>query len=527
MKFLFIFLLITVYLGLTSETMAQNRANGIVFEDLNRNNKKERNEKGLPNVAVSNGKEVVQTNSKGEYSLPVSSDNIIFVIKPATHTVPVNEYQQPQFFYNHKPNGSPTLKYTGTSPTGELPKSIDFALIPIVEKDRFTMLVFGDPQPYNLTEVDYFYRGVVKEVENVKGIEFGLSLGDLVGDDLNLFQPYKNAIKHVGIPWYNVMGNHDENYDVKNDSLSDETFEREFGPANYAFNHGKVHFIILDDILYPDPRDQNGYWGGFTKGQLELVKNDLKLVPKENLIVLAFHIPIKEEIGEDAFRGSDRDSLFLLLKDFPNTLSMSAHTHYQEQVFMGKADGWLQTKPHHHFNVGASCGDWYSGKPNEQGIPISTMRDGTPKGYIFLKFDGHNYTFDYKVAEKPADYQMEISVPKVVRQNKKTSAGIYANFFIGGPDDVLTYRVDEGEWQTMNRAINYDPAYLHLMHEWDYSDELIGDRRPSNQVDCSHLWRGNIPTDLPLGNHTIEIKAVDMFGRTFTQRSSYRIAEKM
>lgn len=503
---------------------AQNNATGIVYEDLNRNNKRDRSEKGVQNVSVSNGVEVVLTNAKGEYTLPVSNDNIIFVIKPSTHTVPVNELNQPQFYYIHKPNGSPELKYAGTPPTGPLPKSLDFPLIPISEKEQFTMLVFGDPQPYNETEVDYFYRGVVKEVENIKGIEFGLSLGDLVGDNLDLFQPYKNAVKNVGIPWYNVMGNHDEDYDVTADSLSDETFEHHFGPANYAFNHGKVHFIVLDDILYPDPRDQKGYWGGFRKDQLDFVENNLKFVPKDKLIVLAFHIPISEKEGNDPFRDADRERLFQILKDFPNTLSMSAHTHYQEQVFMGKDDGWLQAKPHHHFNVGASCGDWYSGKPDENGVPLSTMRDGTPKGYVFLKFDQNKYTFDYQVAGKPADHYFEIFAPKVVGHNKRSSAGIYANFFIGSPDDAVSFRIDEGEWKPMQRVVEPDPTYLHLLHEWDFSDEVIGDRRPSNPVDCQHLWRAAVPTNLAVGKHIIEVKAVDMFGRTLSQKSSYRIA---
>ncbi len=526
MKFLSIFLLVTVYLCLTPETMAQNRANGIVYEDLNRNNKKDRNEKGIPNVSVSNGVEVVLTNTKGEYTLPVSNDNIIFVIKPSTHTVPVNELNQPQFYYIHKPNGSPELKFAGTTPTGALPKSLDFPLIPISEKEQFTMLVFGDPQPYSETEVDYFYRGVVKEVENIQGVEFGISLGDLVGDNLDLHVPYKNAIKHVGIPWYNVIGNHDENYDVTTDSLSDETFERNFGPANYAFNHGKVHFIVLDDILYPDPRDQKGYWGGFRKDQLDFVENNLKLVPKDKLIVLAFHIPISEDEDGDPFRDADRERLFQILKDFPFTLSMSAHTHYQEQVFMGKETGWLQEKKHHHFNVGASCGDWYSGKPNENGVPLSTMRDGTPKGYVFMKFDQNKYTFDYKVAGKPSDQYFEIFAPKVVGHNQRSSAGIYANFFIGSSNDQVFCRVSDGDWKPMHRIVVQDPTYLHLLHEWDFSDEVIGDRRPSNPVDCQHLWGIGVPTKLPAGQHSIEIKAIDMFGRTLSQKSSYRIAER-
>src|SRR3546814_14550838 len=71
----------------------------------------------------------------------------------------------------------------------------------------------------------------------------------------------------LGVPWFNVMGNHDINFDVKADSLSDESYEAHFGPSNYAFNHGNVHFIVLDDIIYPDPRDGKGYWGGLNRSE--------------------------------------------------------------------------------------------------------------------------------------------------------------------------------------------------------------------------------------------------------------------
>src|SRR5690606_21146726 len=115
--------------------MAQEMANGVVFEDLNRNGKKERREKGIPGVAVSNGIQVVQTDAQGKYTLPVSDDQIIFVIKPSDYEVPVNENNLPQFFYIHKPNGSPELDFAGVAPTGKLPKSVDFGLLPGENKE--------------------------------------------------------------------------------------------------------------------------------------------------------------------------------------------------------------------------------------------------------------------------------------------------------------------------------------------------------------------------------------------------------
>lgn len=501
---------------------AQTSVSGFVYEDANGNGKKDRREQGVAQVAVSNGREVVLTDKKGKYILPVGSDNIISVIKPSGYNVALNKENLPRFYYNHKPNGSPELKFKGVAPTGKLPESVDFALVPSQDKEAFTALIFGDPQPYTQQEVDFFARGIVAEVENIKDVPFGLSLGDLVGDDLSLFNPYIAAVKKAGIPWYNVLGNHDLNFDAKADSLADETFEAHFGPANYAFNYGKVHFIVLDDVLYPDPRDGKSYWGGFRKDQLDFVENDLKHVPKDHLVVLAFHTPLSEPDG-DNFRDEDRQRLFDLLKDFPHTLSLSAHTHLQKQDFFTKADGWRQEKPHHHYNVGTTSGDWYSGKLDKEGIPISTMRDGTPKGYAFIRFEGNKYVIDYKAAGHPKEYRMQVFAPKVVAQGRNTSAGIYANFFMGREQDTLLYRVDEGEWKRMQYQKEHDPDFLHSLQEWDYTEELLPGRRPSNAAQSTHLWRGSIPTRLEPGEHTIEVKVTDMFGRTFTQKGSYRI----
>lgn len=503
---------------------AQTTATGYVFEDLNQNEEKDRREKGIPAVAVTNGLAVVLTDASGKYNLPVDEDDIISVIKPSGYKVRKNEDNLPQFFYIHKSNGSPDLKFKGVGPTGKLPKSVDFALVPSEESEEFTALIFGDPQPYTQQEVDYFAAGIVAELEGIENIPFGLSLGDLVGDDLNLFNPYIKAVKRVGIPWYNLLGNHDINFDVETDEMSDETYEAHFGPANYAFNYGKVHFLVLDDVIYPDPRDGKGYWGGFREDQLQFVENDLKLVPKDHLIVLAFHIPISEPDG-DNFRDEDRDRLFELLKDFPNTLSLSAHTHIQRQDFFGKEEGWQQEKSHHHYNVGTTSGDWYSGKLGENNVPISTMRDGTPKGYAFINFTGNQYSIDYKVAGEPADYQMEIFAPKVVAKGRRTKAGIYVNFFMGTEGDEVLYRIDDGEWNEMQYVEEADPSYVQMVYEWDTTEELMPGRRSSNPIKSEHLWRGNIPTNLGAGEHTIQIKAKDMFGKVHTATSTYRLEE--
>lgn len=525
MKKHFALMLLPVFLCAMA-AIGQGQVTGFVYEDLNGNNTFDRREKGISNVAVSNGKEVVTTDKKGRYTLPVQDDNIIFVIKPSGYAPAVDAFNIPQFYYIHKPGGSPDLQYAGTPPTGPLPREVNFGLVPQNEPEEFRILVFGDPQPYTEEEVEHFHRAVAAELKNVQDVALGISMGDLVGDDLDLFHPYKEAIREMGIPWYNVLGNHDINYNVQHDTLTDETFETHFGPATYALNYGKVHFIIIDDILYPDPRDGRGYWGGLREDQFTFIENDLEQVPKDYMVVLAFHIPISKNEESGPFNPAHRDRLFDLLKDFPHTLSISAHTHMQNQHFFGPEDGWQQDGAHHHFNVGTTSGDWYSGKLNDKGIPISTMRDGTPKGYAYVNFDNNQYTIDYKVFDKDPEYRMAVFTPKVILQHAWANARIIVNFFIGSPEDTLYYKIDDGEWKEMRYAPVHDPFFVHEVDDWDFTDELFPGRRPSNPVESSHTWTGHLPTSLSAGEHTVYIRAYDMFGREYTAERSFRIVSR-
>lgn len=518
----FCLVLVLVFsLGVSFTGNSQTFTRGSIFLDKNENGKKDALEKGIPNVAVSNGEEVVVSDRRGNYELSVSGEAIIFVIKPAGYRISGDKKRKSEFYYIHKPGGSPEAKFPGVKPTGDLPEKIDFGLVPQEENEEYTALIFGDPQPRNLEELRYFEESVIKDIDKNKDIAFGISLGDLVWNNLDLFGPYKNAISELDIPWYDVMGNHDMNLDARKDEDSDETFEAHFGPSTYSYNYAKTHVLILDDILFPDPRDSKGYWGGFTERQLKFIENDLKLVPKDYLVILNFHIPISEPDG-DSFRDEDREKLFDLLKDFPHTLSISAHTHIQRQDFFDAEDGWKGEGAHHHFNVGTTCGDWNSGKIID-GVPTSEMRDGTPRGYAFLKVKGNNYSIDYKVAGKPENYQIRLFLPKVMAQGVYSKAGIYANFFMGSKNDEILYRIDSGEWQPMQYLEDYDPNYAHMVYSWDLSDTLIKGRRPSNPIDSKHLWHGSLPTKINAGKHDVEVKATDMFGKVHTAKGSFRL----
>src|SRR5271166_5684810 len=80
--------------------------------------------RGLPDVMVSNGQEVVKTDADGAWSLPVGAGESVFVIKPAGWALPLDPATNlPRFAYVHAPKGSPDLgfRYAGLAPTGALP----------------------------------------------------------------------------------------------------------------------------------------------------------------------------------------------------------------------------------------------------------------------------------------------------------------------------------------------------------------------------------------------------------------------
>lgn len=525
---LLIVLVIADQNNLSAQTQAVAR--GVVYHDQNANGRKEAREAGIAGVSVTNGDVVVITDAHGRYEVPVTDDTIISVIKPGHYRYPVDAQNLVKFFHIHKPAGSPSLRYAGVAPTGPLPASVDFPLLTGEASDEFSVIAFADPQPYSLDEVGYFDASIVQELVGVKGPAFGISLGDLVGDQLNLFEPLNKAVARIGLPWFNVYGNHDMNFDVAEDHLADETFERVYGPANYAFYHGKVLFITLDNVVYPNTFTSANYIGGYREDQFRFLQNLLATVPTDHLIVLSGHIPIFDEFPfGQTFYDEHRRRLFDLLKDHPYTVSLSGHTHTQRHHYFRMADGWKREQPHHHYNVGTASGDWWSGMKDEAGVPDATMRDGTPKGYAILHFKGNSYRFEYKAYGKPASYQMEIYAPKVIPQKegtrRSTRAQMYVNVFNGSEYCRVEYRIDDGEWLRMRYQPSEDPNRASLRHEIDHSSSAMPFVRPSNPALSYHIWRSNLPTGLPLGTRTIDVRVTTQFGDVHTATHTIDVVE--
>jgi len=491
-------------------------ASGYVFHDRNKNGVRDAGEPGLPDVRVSNQRDIVTTDRNGRWQLPHDDDTIFFVIKPRGWMTPINELNLPRFFYIHKPAGSPAnFKYPGVAPTGPLPSSIDFPLTPQREPDRFRAIIFGDTQSRNQTEVEYMKRDVIEQLVGKVDAAFGVTLGDIVFDNLGVFKGHNEAIAMLGIPWYNVLGNHDINYDAANDKHSDETFESIYGPSYYSFDHGPTHFIVVDDVKWigKDGDVAGKYVGGLGKDQMEFIRNDLERVPEDQLVVLMMHIPLVDV--------EDRAELYRLIEKRKYALSMSAHTHYQEHKFLGKEQGFFGQEPHHHFISVTVCGSWWTGAPDETGVPHTTMRDGAPNGYSIFTFDGNQYSIEFRAARRPADHQMLIHAPEVIKPEDSRATEVMANVFAGNEKTVVEMRIDRtGEWTRMRRVSVPDPEYVRA-HDRDKG--LTSPFRPlSAPMASPHMWSGPLPVLTP-GMHLIEVRAKDMFGKTSTASRTIRV----
>ncbi len=492
-------------------------ARGTVFHNRDGSGRPSAVNPGIANVAVSNGDQVVLTDEQGQWELPVDEfTDVLFVIKPRGWMVSVNEHQLPQHSYRYAPQGSPKLRFGGLAATGDLPASIDFGLMPQEEPDSFRAVICGDPQPRDLREIDYIARTVVPRLQGTSA-SFAVSLGDIMFDNLSLYPPLVQSLGLVGLPWFNVLGNHDLDYDADNRHAHD-SFKQQFGASYFAFDWGPVHFIVLDNVEWtqPDPQvvgSKGSYRGWLGQRQLNFVKNDLANVPADKLVVLMMHIPLHPGVeSKPSLETGDREALFEIIRAREHLLTFSAHLHWHGNLFLGPEHGWHGAAPLHHIVTGTLCGSWFTGAAEANGIPHGTMSDGTPRGFVEVEFSGNQFNIDgYRSVQYADGYQMRLDVPREVEFAELRTTVVYANVFNGTQRSKVEMRIGNSDnWIAMDYSVEVEPYSIRLQ-ERDAKLELP--LRPLGKPGvCFHLWKQKLPTALPVGTHIIEVRETDMYG---------------
>jgi hypothetical protein len=479
-------------------------ARGVVFHDQNGNGRRERDEQGLQNVRVSNGRHVVRTDKAGKWELPCKDGTILFITKPRNWALPQDELGREQFHYIYKPRGSAPNPYGGTSPTGKLPWSVDFPLYQSYEPNKFDALMLGDTQPRNTKEVEMLNQTVVDPiVKRAAPYAFAAVLGDVVHDDLFLMKPTLDTLGRLGLPMKYVIGNHDVWWKAKDDDTADDFWEANIGPTYYSFDYGPVHFVLLDSIYWTGQKTMTVaglglYTPGLGERQLAWLTRDIAETEPDQLVVLMMHVPLDQL--------EERADILRLLSTRPKNLSISAHMHWFEQKFFGPREGYTGGGLHHHIINGAACGSWWKGSPDETGFPRATMRCGAPPGYSILSFSGNNYSFQFRAARREPTHQIRIWIAEPV----VTNAEVYANFFAGTRFSKVEISVDAGAWTQMKQISEPDPFYVAMFKK------DAGVKPPYEPllppINSPHLWKSSL-SGLKPGSHEIRVRGVDLFGQ--------------
>lgn len=198
--------------------------------------------RGVPQVRVSNGRDIVTTDADGAYAITLREGDTLFVIKPAGYRAVRHVGSgEPRFWQHHLPEGSPAFRYGGMPAQDARRAGGDFVLLPDdrgVAAGALDVLLFGDPQPKSLRDVAHYARDIVEpilaEAGDAPAAHLGLSLGDIVDDDLSLYPALNAVTARLDLPWLHAPGNHDLDFDAADDAGSLHSFRAVFGADTYA-----------------------------------------------------------------------------------------------------------------------------------------------------------------------------------------------------------------------------------------------------------------------------------------------------
>jgi hypothetical protein len=344
------------------------------------------NGKGIANVSVTDGHLVVFTDRSGFYSFYANSKaRFVNFSIPSGYKIPHLE--------------SIAQFYSIINLSAENQQT-DFNLEKLASNDeKHGFVVWADTQIQNQKDADLLFQTAAPDLKELttnypKDYLHGIGCGDLVWDNFSLFPDYKKAISFSGLPFFNVIGNHDMDLNARSDEGSSQTFESHFGPTYYSYNRGKIHYIVLDDVFFVGV--QKKYIGYITETQLSWLEQDLQNVKDGSTLVLSLHIPTytnqhKRNNAQEEMGGTvtNRQRLYDILQNYKVHI-MSGHTHFNE-VIIDK-----NITEHIH---GTVCGAWWTG---------NICGDGTPNGYGVYEVNGDDINWYYKATGKDKNHQMRI-----------------------------------------------------------------------------------------------------------------------
>ncbi|WP_158825485.1 calcineurin-like phosphoesterase C-terminal domain-containing protein [Mucilaginibacter lacusdianchii] len=444
---------------------------------------------GVAHVAVTDGFNIVYTDKGGNYQLLSNKTaQFVYISVPAGYEFPHN--QGIAEFYKTIQKGKPVF-------------TADFKLTKLKGDDRnHTFVVWADPQMISKKDTQILIEQSAPDLRNLVStypagsLIHAIGCGDLVWDHFELYEDYKKAVSISGIPFFNVIGNHDMDLTARTDDYSAQTFKSHFGPTYYSYNRGNIHYVVLDDVFFIGTAKK--YIGYLTETQLQWLEQDLAHVKPGSTVVVALHIPTntgsmrRNKLKEEELGGtvSNREQLYKILAPYKVHI-MSGHTHMNEK--------WEDGNVIEHVH-GTVCGAWWTG-------PICS--DGTPEGYAVYDVKGNDISWYYKSTGKPKDYQLKI-YPKGYL--KTSPDEVVANVWNWDKTWKVQWFEDGNAKGEMEQRVDFDPWSVELYE----GPQLPKKHKFVDPTLTDHLFFAKPSA----GAKAIKVVATDRFGKQYSQEIS-------
>lgn len=265
----------------------------------------------------------------------------------------------------------------------------DFQLKQTSGGEDYHILAVSDPQTHTDAHFAKFAGEPVADMAqtaaDLRGAAVGIVLGDISWDRIEILDMYRKDIVRVGIPFYPVVGNHDNQASVQGDAAASAAYRSKMGPENYAFCLGRDVVIVLDNIIYGTNFKCTI---GYTDEVIAWVEALVPLLPSDACLFVAQHSPL----GHDGGCIVNEERLLALLQG-RNVNFLSGHTHENGNAVISE-----NVFSH---NVAAICGAWWD---------TLHCKDGTPRGYKVLSKVGGSLSWYYKPVGYSCDHIAEAYV---------------------------------------------------------------------------------------------------------------------
>lgn len=365
------------------------------------------------------------------------------------------------------------------------------------------VVLVGDPQVDDPTEMGYARRSVYRELRGRRDLDMCIFLGDLVNDNMSLLPESVGVVDSLPYQCFMVPGNHDRDvYHGPKSSMYRQrdlsTWRKAVGYVDTSFVRGNVRFVLMNNVR-PSDSGMTDYVGGFTDRQKHWLDSVLNRGVGETrgrkpsrvgvtpaLTILATHIPFSQMKG--------RDSVLALIPDISRLLFVSGHTHS-----VSRDDSIPE------LIAGAACGSWWRGVRDSDGIPYALQSCGAPRGYFIADIhrDG-TYDLSYKCIGRPASEQL--SAWAVPNDSTGRSYRLYINVFGGSSDGVVRISGLGRKTYPCERSLIAVPEVeqvirLNASRSRDYRKAHRDEFIPLRRKPSPHLWQTTDLISGPLPAH--------------------------